>query len=349
MSFDKVGFGIIGTGAVAAAHAMAITNSEFADLKAVYDVVPERAREFAAKYNAIAVDSFEEFLKVPGLEAVTVATPSGFHHDPVVAAAKAGKHILCEKPLDITLEKIDDMIRQCKESGVLLAAIFQSRFKGAVAAIRKAIDEGRFGKLVSVSAKQLWYRDSSYYKSASWRGTWAIDGGGALMNQGSHTVDLLLYLGGEVKRVCGHTANFVHDIEVEDTAFARMDFTNGASGTLEVSTACQPGYPVVIEITGTKGSAILKADTLARWNFVEERPEDEEIRKKFAEGSATSGGASAAMDFDYRSHMLHVDNLARAIRNGEELILSGKDGRLAVEFIQAVYASSRSGQPVVLR
>lgn len=124
MSFDKVGFGIIGTGAVAAAHAMAITNSEFADLKAVYDVVPERAKEFAAKYNAVAVDSFEEFLKVPGLEAVTVATPSGFHHDPVVAAAKAGKHILCEKPLDITLEKIDDMIRQCKENGVLLAAIF---------------------------------------------------------------------------------------------------------------------------------------------------------------------------------------------------------------------------------
>ena len=349
MSFEKVGFGIIGTGAVAAAHAMAITNSNFADLVAVYDVVPERAKEFAAKYNAVAAETFEEFLAMPGLEAVTVATPSGFHHDPVVAAANAGKHILCEKPLDITLEKIDDMIKVCKESNVLLAAIFQSRFKGAVVAIRKALDEGRFGKVVSVSAKQLWFRDTSYYTSASWRGTWAVDGGGALMNQGSHTVDLLLYLGGEVKKVSAHTANILHDIEVEDSAFACMDFVCGASGTLEVSTACQPGYPVTIEITGTKGSAIMKADTLARWCFTEDRPEDEEIRRKFAEGSSTSGGASAAMDFDYHGHMAHVDNLARAIRNGEELILSGKDGRLAVEFIQAVYESSRTGMPVVLR
>lgn len=349
MSFNKVGFGIIGTGAVAAAHAQAINHSDFAVLTAVYDVVPERAQAFAEKYNTRAAANFEEFLAFPGLEAVTVATPSGFHHDPVVAAAKAGKHILCEKPLDITLDKIDDMIRCCEESGVLLAAIFQSRFKKAVVAIRKAIDEGRFGKLVSVSAKQLWYRDDSYYKSASWRGTWAVDGGGALMNQGSHTVDLLLYLGGEVKKVYGHTSNFVHDIEVEDTACARMDFVCGANGTLEVSTACQPGYPVTIEITGTKGSAILKGDTLARWIFAEEKPEDEEIRKNFAEGSGTSGGASAAMDFDFSGHMYHVDNLARAIRNGEEVMLSGKDGRLAVEFIQAVYESSRTGMPVILR
>ena len=349
MSFKKVGFGIIGTGAVASAHAMAITNSEFAELAAVFDIVPERAEEFAAKYNTRAVSSFEDFLNLPEVEAVTVATPSGFHHDPVIAAAKAGKHILCEKPLDITLQKIDDMIRVCAEEKVLLAAVFQSRFKKAVIAIKKALDEGRFGKLVSVSAKQLWYRDESYYKSASWRGTWAVDGGGALMNQGSHTVDLLLYLGGEVRSVCGHTSNFVHDIEVEDSACARMDFVCGASGTLEVSTACQPGYPVTIEITGTKGSAILKADTLARWCFAEERPEDEKIRKELAEGSAKSGGASAAMDIDYHGHMYHVDNLARAIRDGEELILSGKDGRLAVEFIQAVYESSRTGRPVILR
>ena len=129
--------------------------------------------------------------------------------------------------------------------------------------IRKALDEGRFGKLVSVSAKQLWFRDESYYKSASWRGTWAVDGGGALMNQGSHTVDLLLYLGGEVKKISAHTANILHKIEVEDSAFAQIDYVCGASGTLEVSTACKPGYPVTIEVTGTTGSAILKADTLA--------------------------------------------------------------------------------------
>lgn len=349
MSFEKVGYGIIGTGAVAAAHAMAIINSEYAELVAVFDVVPERAREFAAKYNVQAVEKFEDFLQFPGLEAVTVATPSGFHHDPVVAAAKAGKHILCEKPLDITLDKIDDMIRVCDECNVLLAGIFQSRFKKAVIAIRKALDEGRFGKLVSVAAKQLWFRDDSYYKSASWRGTWAVDGGGALMNQGSHTVDLMLYLAGDVKRISAHTANFLHDIEVEDTACVRMEFVNGANGTLEVSTACQPGYPMTLELTGTKGSVILKAETIERWSFVDERPEDEVIRKELGIVAANSGGASAAMDFDYRGHMYHVDNLARAIRNGEELMLSGKDGRLAVEFIQAVYESSRTGAPVTLR
>ena len=169
------------------------------------------------------------------------------------------------------------------------------------------------------------------------------------MNQGSHTVDLLLYLGGEVKKVCGHTANFVHDIEVEDSAFVRMDYVNGASGSLEVSTACNPGFPVTIEITGTRGSAVLKQDTLERWVFAEEKPEDEVIRKEFASGTSRSGGASAAMDFDYHGHMEHVDNLARAIRNGEALILSGRDGRLAVEFIQAVYESSRTGLPVTLR
>ena len=349
MSFNKVGFGIIGTGAVAAVHAQAITGSDYAFLAAVYDVVPERAREFAKKYNTTAVADFGEFLQTPGLEAVTVATPSGFHHDPVVAAAKAGKHILCEKPLDITLAKIDDMIRVADENKVLLAAVFQSRFKKAVAAIRKALDEGRFGKLVSVSAKQLWFRDESYYKSASWRGTWAVDGGGALMNQGSHTVDLLLYLGGEVKKISGHTSNILHQIEVEDSAFAQIDYVCGASGTLEVSTACKPGYPVTIEVTGTTGSAILKADTLARWSFVEERPEDEKIRQECAEGAAHSGGAGAAMDFDCHGHRAHVDNLARAIRNGEKLMLSGRDGRLAVEFIQAVYESSRTGLPVILR
>ena len=348
MSFEKVGFGIIGTGAVAAAHAMAITHSEFADLVAVYDVVPERAREFAAKYNAVAVENFDEFLKYPGLEAVTVATPSGFHHAPVCAAAKAGIHILCEKPLDITLEKIDDTIKVCEENNVLLAGIFQSRFKKAIVAIRKALDEGRFGKVVSVSAKQLWFRDDAYYKSASWRGTWAVDGGGALMNQGSHTVDSMLYLGGKVKLVSGFTANYLHDIEVEDSAFARIEFVNGASGTLEVSTACQPGYPVTIEITGTRGSAVLKGDAISRWQFVEERPEDEVIRKELAEGSAKSGGATSAMDFDYHGHMYHVDNLARAIRQGEALMLNGKDARVAVEFIQAVYESSRTGKAVVL-
>jgi predicted dehydrogenase len=128
-----------------------------------------------------------------------------------------------------------------------------------------------------------------------------------------------------------------------------MEFVNGANGTLEVSTACQPGYPMTLELTGTKGSVILKAETIERWSFVDERPEDEVIRKELDIVAANSGGASAAMDFDYRGHMYHVDNLARAIRNGEELMLSGKDGRLAVEFIQAVYESSRTGASVTLR
>ena len=207
---DKVKFGIIGTGAIATMHAKAISESCNAELVAVYDQITERAQQFAEKYNVRAVANFEDFLADKEVEAVTIATPTGIHGKVAVPAALAGKHVLCEKPLDVTTDKVDEIIAAADKTGVLLMSVFQARFGQNVALIKKAIEAGRFGKIVLASAQCKWFRDQQYYDSATWRGTWALDGGGALMNQSIHTIDLLLYLNGDVEEVSAMAGTLSH-------------------------------------------------------------------------------------------------------------------------------------------
>ena len=344
---NKVKFGIIGTGAIATMHAKALKASANAELVAVFDKVTERAAEFAKEYNVRAIDDFDTFLADTEVEAVTVATPTGIHGIVALPAAKAGKHILCEKPLDVTLEKTDEIIDTCDANNVMLGAVFQSRFGNAVQEIKKAVDSGRFGKMVLASTQIHWFRSQEYYDSATWRGTWALDGGGALMNQSIHNIDLLLYLNGDPAEVFAYTSISTHTgIEVEDNAVAVVKFKNGSLGTIEASTSCAPGFPRRLELCGSKGSALLEDDCIKNWKFVEETVEDDIIRKKYSEGENMKGGSGDPMAIASEGHRRQIQDLAEAILSGKAAKLSGREGRRAVQLICGIYESVKTGMPV---
>jgi len=349
---DKVKFGIIGTGAIAAMHAEALKDAKNAELVAVFDQVTDRARQFAEKYNVRAIDSFEAFLADPEVEAVTIATPTGIHGKVAVPAALAGKHLLCEKPLDVTTEKVDEIIAACDKTGVLMMSVFQSRFIQNVALIKKAVEAGRFGKIVLASCQCKWFRTQEYYDSATWRGTWALDGGGALMNQSIHTIDLLQYLNGDVEEVTAATATLTHTgIEVEDNAVAIVKYKNGALGTIEGSTSCAPGFPRRVEISGSLGSVVLEDTRIARWQFVNDEPGDEEIRQNGGIGEVISGGgAGDPMAISSNGHRVQIELLSEAILSGKSKIdLDGREGRRAVALICSIYKSAATGAPVKVR
>jgi predicted dehydrogenase len=348
MTSKKVKFGIIGTGAIAEIHAQAIQRAPRAELAIVYDKNQSRAERFGEKHQCRAAASFEEFL-ASEIEAVTIATPSGLHADVVIPAAQAGKHILCEKPLEVTVGRIDALIAACEQAGVLLSAVFQSRFAQNVQLIKQAVDAGRFGTPVFGAATMHWHRAPEYYASAAWRGTWQLDGGGALMNQGIHTVDLLLHLNGKVAEVTAHTARRLHGrIEVEDTAAALLKFDNGAFGTIVASTACAPGFPRRIELSGTGGSVMLEDDRITRWVFTEEKPKDEEIRKNGGISEGIVGGSSDPNAMSCEGHLRQINELTVAILHHTPLSISGSEGRRAVELICACYESAASGKSIQL-
>lgn len=342
----KVKFGIIGTGAIAEIHAEALSLTDNAELFIVYDKISQRAETFAKKHKCLVAKSFDELL-ASEVEAVTIATPSGLHADVAIPAAKAGKHILCEKPLEVTVSKTNELVRACESCNVRLSAVFQSRFSRSVQIIKDAVNAGRFGQPVLAAASVRWYRSPEYYANAGWRGTWALDGGGALMNQGIHTVDLLLYFNGDVAEVTGRTARLMHkSIEVEDTVVAMLKFKNESLGTIEASTACAPGFPRRVELTGTLGSVLLEDDRIIRWQFMNELPEDAEIRRISGLGEGLHGGSSNPNAISSEGHRRQITELAEAILNGSGLKTPGAEGKRAVELICAVYESARTGSTI---
>ena len=345
---NKVKFGIIGTGMIAQVHADAIKLADNSELVMVYDKVPEKAKSFAEKNNCRYAESLEEFL-ASEIEAVTIGTPSGLHGEVAIAAAKAKKHILCEKPLEVTVKKTDAILDACLKNNVILMPVFQLRYSKTVEIVKNAIESGRLGKIVLASASVRWFRNVDYYKNAGWRGTWALDGGGALMNQGIHTLDLLLYFNGKVKEVFAKTSNIMHkSIEVEDTVGALLSFENGSTGYIEASTACAPGFSRRIEISGTNGSVVMEEDRIIRWQFSEELSEDEEIRRNAFYSEGLNGGSGNPKAITSEGHRRQIIELANAVRGNAPLNLSAFDGRSAVETICAVYESARKGQSVKL-
>lgn len=343
---NKVKYGIIGTGAIARKHAEALQLIDNAELFMVYDTVTARAKAFAEAFNCRYAETLNQLL-ASEIEAVTIATPSGLHGECAIPAAKAGKHILCEKPLEVTISKVNDLIRTCESSNVRLSAVFQSRFSTAVRQIRQAIEAGRFGQPVLASASVRWFRNHEYYANAVWRGTWALDGGGALMNQGIHTVDLLLYFNGDVREVTGRFTKIMHkNIEVEDTAVAILRFNNGSLGTIEASTACAPGLPRRVELSGTEGSVTLEGDRITRWEFLKETPEDAKIRERLSHGENMQGGESDPMSISVEGHRRQLQELTDAIRGGHCLTAPGSEGKRAVELICSIYESARTGTSI---
>ena len=340
----EIGFGIIGLGMIAHKHAQAIQATPGAKLMAGLGTNPGRAADFAAKYGVKAYTDLDTFLAHPGLSVVNICVPSGDHAHFGMAAALAGKHVMVEKPLEVTVEAADRLIEACRKAGVKLAVISQRRFEPHIQRLRNAIEAGHFGELLSADVFIKWYRTQEYYDSAPWRGTYRLDGGGALMNQGVHYVDVLQWLVGQVKSVRAITRTAAHNIEVEDLALALLTFENGAVGVLEASTMHYPGLLERLEISGRNGTAVLEAGKFKVWEF--KLPPDEapvQIDDTVGESGAKNPG-----DISYQGHAYQVADMVAALRENREPAITGEDGRKPLEIIQAVYQSAREGREIFL-
>lgn len=328
-------------------HARAIAAMKEAELVAAYSRSGERSVAFGEKHGCKGYDDLAAFLAHPGLDVVTICTPSGAHLEPVLAAAKAGKHLIIEKPLEVTVERVDEMRLACDESGVKLVSILPRRFYESTRVFKAAIDGGRFGKITLAEAQIKWYRTQEYYDSGAWRGTWALDGGGAIMNQSIHTIDLLLHLVGSVTRVSAFAGQEAHErIEVEDVAVAILQFENGARGVIQGSTACysKTGHPAQVQVCGTDGSVFMVDDKFSVWDFRNEEAGDAEILR--THGLASSEGGSGAADpgaIDFSWHQRNFEEAIASIDENRESTLGASEGRKAVEVICAIYQSAQSG------
>jgi UDP-N-acetyl-2-amino-2-deoxyglucuronate dehydrogenase len=331
--------GLIGAGNISNTHARAVEAIADAEVAAVYGPNKEKAAALAAKYGAAAFADLETFLAHKPMEMVIVGSPSGLHADQGIAAAKHGLHVLVEKPIDITTGKADSLIAACDRANVRCGVIFQERFQPASLCVKKLIEEDAVGRLLLAHAHVPWYRAEEYYTRSRWHGVRAIDGGGALINQGVHTVDLLLWLMGDVAKVQARMATVLQKIECEDTALAILEFKNGAFGSLQVTTAEFPGYERRMEITGTEGTVVLEGDRLVAADFRTKRsvPLDE---KPAAAGERAS---SAAVN-DVSAHKAAIEEFVRAIRDGGVLQCDGREGRRSLELVERIYAAADAVQ-----
>jgi predicted dehydrogenase len=359
----EIGFGIIGCGVIGPWHAAAIARVQGARLVACADPNKERAQKCGRGYldllkqhditkeggnsAPVAYSSYKALLKRDDIDVVCICVPSGDHARIGIDAANAGKHIISEKPLDITLEKMDAFIAAARDNNVKLAAIFQRRFDANAMRVKEAVDSGKFGKLLQADCSIKWFRSQDYYDSGDWRGTWELDGGGCLMNQGVHGVDLLQWFAGPVAWVqawCGTTAR--QRIEVETQAMAIVGFKNGAHGTIQGSTVCYPGQPIIHEVYGAKGSVALHDSRLAAWKFQKESDADRSMLETANDPSAREKGGGdpmAALGGPGETHYPQIKDMVEAVRQNREPSCTGEDARHAVEIILAIYESARRG------
>lgn len=339
-------FGVVGAGVIAGFHAAAINEIKNAKLLGFFDNISERANNLAGKYSSKVYKNYDQMLSDPEIDVITIATPTGAHADLTIAAAKAGKHVICEKPLEVTLQRIDSIIEAHKKAGTLLGCVFQNHFTDAMKPLRNAIAQGRFGRITYAGVYVPWWRSDEYYKD-SWHGTWKLDGGGALMNQSIHMIDMLCDLMPPVESVQAFTATLAHKIETEDTAAVILRFTNNALGIIYGATSSYPGQFKRFEITGTKGTVIYTEEIFTVWQFADEQPQDQEIRERF--GTVKNVGAVA--DHTAISHENHKRNFKaylEALESGKEFELNGYEGRKAVELILAIYQSAREQKLIKL-
>jgi predicted dehydrogenase len=334
--------GIIGCGGISRAHARAVAAIPSARLVAGADIVPERLE--AAKQSYGGIDGYldyHELLARDDIDVVCVCTPSGLHGQVAIDAAKAKKHVMTEKPLDVNLEQADAMIKAAKENGVKLSVIFQNRFRPMVVRAKQMIEEGRLGDILLASGYVKWYRTQEYYDSGlKWRGTLALDGGGALINQAVHTVDLLQWMVGPVASVTAQKATVAHKIEGEDIALGLFKYRNGAMGVFEASTVCYPGSAARVEIHGTKGGVTVDGDKMTLGIKGEEKSEESEAE--------ASGVSADPLALSAGMHAVQLSRFFEAIREDKEPDPSGEEGRKALEIIVAFYQSADTGKPVAL-
>jgi predicted dehydrogenase len=340
-------FGIVGAGLIADFHARAIADIPNAKLVACCDNVPEKAKKLAEKHGGKAYDSYEEMLAGDEVQIATIATPSGLHMEPTVMAAEAGKHVICEKPLEITLERIDAMIEAHEKSGTRLGGIFPYRYNDLMVPLREAINSGRFGVITYAAVYVPWWRTDDYYKD-SWHGTWKLDGGGALMNQSIHMVDMLCDVMPPIESVQAFTGTLGHpQIEAEDAAVAVLRYTNGALGVIYGTTASYPGQFRRFEITGTKGTVINVENSITVWQFADERPEDKDVLEKFGQIEGGGGVADPAA-ITHENHTHNFKDFLEALEADKDFWIGGREARKAVEVILAIYKSAKEQKLVRL-
>jgi UDP-N-acetyl-2-amino-2-deoxyglucuronate dehydrogenase len=342
------GFGIVGTGVIAAMHADALATLPGARLVAVTDVASQAASAFAAARGCAAAPGLDALLARPDVDVVCVCVPSGLHAEVGVRAARAGKHLVVEKPIDVTLASADRLIEATRAAGVALTVISQHRFDPDLIELKRLLGAGALGRLVLGEASTKWYRRQAYYDSAAWRGTWAMDGG-SLMNQGIHYVDLLRWCMGPVTEVTAVCATQAHQIEVEDTALAIVRFGSGAVGTILSSTAAFPGFPQRLEVTGTDGTVTIEDGRIVRRAFGARSGSGDSggSLDSSAEPRAADSGSNPAA-IGVASHAAQIADLLAAIEEGREPAVNGEAGRDALEIVCAVYESARTGRPVRL-
>lgn len=346
----KLRYGIIGCGAIHGTHAQALANIEGAKLAGVYDIVYEKACAAADKFGVPAARSLKALFD--SVDAVCLCVPSGLHASLGVKAAQAGKHVVCEKPIDVSLRSALRLVTACRESGVQLTVISQHRFANDIRRLREAAQEGGLGKLIEGDAYIKWYRTQAYYDSGDWRGTWALDGGGCLMNQGVHYVDMLQWIMGGVRSVQAQVRTAAHKIEVEDVATALVEFRNGAIGVIQGSTSFYPGLAERLEVHGTHGSIIVEGDRVKLWE-VDPSAEDGSLYGRGVKAQPTpnvhthgSSAASAAADPSAlwtEQHRLQLEDFTRAVADGRDPFITGEEALEPLKVILAIYRSAKQG------
>jgi UDP-N-acetyl-2-amino-2-deoxyglucuronate dehydrogenase len=342
------GFGIVGTGVIAAWHADAIAMLPDARLVAVTDVAAGAAADFAAARGCAAEPDLDTLLARRDVEVVCVCVPSGLHAQVGARAARAGKHLVVEKPIDVSLDAADRLIEAARAAGVAMTVISQHRFDPGLVELKRLLDEDALGRLVLGEASTKWYRTQAYYDSAAWRGTYAMDGG-SLMNQGIHYVDLLRWCLGPPAEVMAVCTTQAHQIEAEDTSLAIVRFGSGAVGTILSSTAAYPGFPQRLEITGTAGTVTIEDGRIVRRAVgAGPDPATPAASQDPGGGRPAAAAASDPAALDVASHAAQIADLLAAADVGREPAVSGENGREALEIVCAVYESSRTGRPVTI-
>lgn len=338
----KYGFGIVGCGVISKWHIAAVNSIENAYLVGVFDSYRPGAERVGEEYGCTVFDTYEEMLESKDIDIICICTPSGTHAPLAIEAANQRKNIIVEKPMAISKQQTDALVYAVEENGVTLGVISQLRFKDDIQKVKKAIEEGVLGDLIMGDVYMKYYRSPQYYESSSWRGTWEMDGGGALMNQGIHGVDLLRYLMGDAKAVMSMCKTLSRDIEVEDTANVIVEFENGALGVIQGSTSVEPGYPRIIQISGTKGTVEITGETITRWDI----DGKEQISKKMVAEDFESYRNPQALEAD--SHILQIEDFISSLEKGRPPLIDVYEGKKTVDIILGAYESSVAERKIFL-
>jgi predicted dehydrogenase len=337
--------GIVGCGAISDVHVKSYLEISGVEVVAVSDINEKAARSVAEKYKWQWYTDYKEMICKSGADVIDICTPSGLRKDIAIYAAKNKKHIIAEKPIEVTLDRIDSILEACSENQVFISGIFNKRYKDIYRQIKNIIQENRLGKIILSDVSMKWYRPAEYYKNSGWRGTWALDGGGALMNQCIHYVDMLQWLLGAVDNVFGQTDKFVHTyIEAEDTAAALLRFKSGAIGMIQAATSTYPGFSARFSINGENGGIVIEDDKVIEFKCKDQRPEDDLLFK----ANQANIGASTNIVTNYGLHKSQLTAILASIREGKEPEVNGIEARKAVEIIEAIYMSSVENRQVKL-